>query len=156
MSQLSVPHFKLPEQWESTSQSPSPMLHGLELEQQLQPPDPSLHPFPENNKLKKNWVFTKSFNYYRNKEIFTSWNDCFFTLCGRIITAVIGRWESLSCVTIVSSTFQISRAMWIVIAVSFINVALIWAGATTPTSRWIVTSSCTYSACSRCSYNHTV
>ena len=43
--------------------------------------------------------------------------------------------------------------MGIVIAVSLIDIALIWAGATTPTSRWIITSSCTTSASSRCSYN---
>ena len=65
-SQLSVPHFKFPEQWESTSQSPSPMSHWLELEQQLQPPDPSLHPFPENNKLKENMSFYKFFSQWQH------------------------------------------------------------------------------------------
>ena len=35
--QLLVPHSKFPEHSESLSQSPSPMLHWLELEQQLHP-----------------------------------------------------------------------------------------------------------------------
>ena len=37
--QLSLPHLRLPAQWESRSQSPPPSLHGLEVEQQLQPVD---------------------------------------------------------------------------------------------------------------------
>ena len=45
--QLSVPHFRSPEQWESLSQSPSPTVHWLELEQQFHPPDAFWHPDPE-------------------------------------------------------------------------------------------------------------
>ena len=45
--QLLRPHVRLPEQWESRSQSPPPTLHGLEVEQQLQSVDGTPSQFPD-------------------------------------------------------------------------------------------------------------